>query len=175
MPPYPALPFVIRITGPESSGKSTLARDLAWVLDGYYVAEQARQYLTQREGRYEEADLPLIERRQARAELAGRCSGASFVVCDTGPETLVIWSQVKYGRVARSILRAERSASYDLTVVCTPDLPWVPDPLRESPTLPRRLDLFARYLQRTAGTDQMVVAGSHRLDLVLQRLRVLLK
>jgi nicotinamide riboside kinase len=52
--------MTILVTGPESSGKTTLALNLAWALDGVYVAEAARDYLEERKGDYNEADLPEI-------------------------------------------------------------------------------------------------------------------
>ena len=151
----------IRVTGPESSGKSTLARCLAWCLDGIYVAEASRQYLHDRGGRYDYGDLLSIWQRQRAAEYLVAPEGASWVVCDTGPEVIQIWSEFKYGRVDPLITAATQLHDYDLTLLCAPDLPWVSDPLREHPDPDMRTRLFDRYLE--VMPEACVIAGDHRV------------
>ena len=164
------LPFVIRVTGPESSGKSTLARALAWALDGRYVAEAARDYLGRRGGRYVAADLPLILDAQLRAEDAARATPAGFVVCDTGPEVIDVWARVKYDHSPPRVRRAVAERSYDLTLLCAPDLPWQPDPLREHPDPAARAALWQRYRTTLAGTAGSLVeiSGGGRAEQALR-------
>ena len=57
-------PYIITIVGPESSGKTTLARQLAAELGCPWVPEYARQYLEQRGGYYDETDLDMIAEGQ---------------------------------------------------------------------------------------------------------------
>lgn len=152
--------IVVRVTGPESSGKSTLARALAWCLDGIYVAEQARAYLHQRGGAYTLADLPLIWEAQRRAEDAARELRPNYVICDTGPEVVQIWAEVKYGRCPDTIQRATDARHYDLTFLCAPDLPWTDDPLREAPSLSARTKLHERY--RKLLPSYHLIAGEDR-------------
>ncbi|MEO0733668.1 MAG: ATP-binding protein [Bacteroidota bacterium] len=152
---------VIRITGPESSGKTTLARALAAELNGVYVAEAAREYLNARGGVYTEADLPLIWQAQSAAEDAARSSGAQYIVCDTGPEVIYVWAEVKYGRVPPQVARAVVERRYDMTLLCKPDLPWAPDPLREAPDLAQRAALFQRYAELLPGAT--IISGEDRL------------
>ncbi len=157
------------MSGPESSGKSTLARQLAWALDGLYVAEAARTYLHQTDGAYQEENLVDILQLQLQAE--DRAAVASFVICDTGPEVLQVWSEVKYGRVAEKIVRAGAMRSYDLTLLCAPDLPWRADPLRESPDRRERQRLFDRY--REMLPEATVISGGDRTVQALRRMRAL--
>lgn len=160
--------MTILVTGPESSGKTTLARNLARALDGVYVAEVARDYLTECNGDYNEADLPAIWAKQKEAEDAARASSASFVVCDTGPEVIRIWAEVKYGRCPVEVLLAAEQRAYDLVLLCRPDLPWVPDPLRETPDRLARLALFDRYREVLSGQNVVVIEGQNRLKLALR-------
>ena len=159
---YVPLPFTILVTGPESSGKTTLSRQLAWALDGLFVAEAARDYLEQQGGTYEAEDLPLIWQQQAKAEDAARASSASFVVCDTGPEVIRVWAEVKFGTCPPEVLRACEVRRYDLVLLCAPDLAWEPDPLRESPDLTQRGALFDRYQELLP--KAVIIRGEHRLE-----------
>lgn len=165
--------MTILVTGPESSGKTTLAIRLAAALDGRYVAEAARAYLTERDGNYTEADLPLIWSAQCAAEDEARNSGASFVVCDTGPEVIHIWAKVKYGRVPEDIVRAVKERPYDLVLLCAPDLPWEPDPFREAPDVQERQSLFVRYRELLQGAH--VINEAHRLEQAMGLVEAVIK
>lgn len=158
----------VLVTGPESSGKSTLARALAWCLDGLYVAEQAREYLHARGGKYSREDLTTIWSAQLAAERVADGTGAAFVICDTGPEVITIWSKVKYTQVDPCLTRAVNDQHYDLTLLCTPDLPWLADGLREAPHLADRLELFELY--RKLLPHAVVIDGSHRVGQALTRI-----
>lgn len=132
------------VVGVESTGKTTLATALAERLDRPLVAEQARPWLTARGGRYEEADLAVLATLQARAEAQARARGGP-VVADTDLVVLRIWAEAKYGRCdarIREALAARAPAVYLLPV---PDLPWAPDPLRETPDAAARRALHERY------------------------------
>lgn len=133
----------ILITGPEATGKSTLTEALANHFAAPWVPEYARTYLRDRAGVYAEADLSHILLGQLRLELLNATGDRLF--CDTGPEVIYIWSEFKYGRVADLIERSLRRAHYDLVLLCAPDLPWEPDPLREAPLRATREALFTRY------------------------------
>ena len=161
----------ILVTGPESSGKSTLARALAWCLDGIYVAEEARYYLYELDRPYRQADLDTIWHRQLLAEESAISSGSSFVVCDTGPEVLRIWSEVKYGTCSSLIGEAVRTRRYDLTLLAYPDIPWTYDPLREAPDEAARMQLFQRYASLLP--EAAIVRGSARTALALSYLEAM--
>jgi len=60
-------PFVITIVGPESSGKTTLARQLAADIGCPWVPEYARKYLEELGREYNEDDLSLISEGQIAA------------------------------------------------------------------------------------------------------------
>ncbi len=157
-------PLRIAVVGAESSGKTTLAFALGRALGAQVVEEFARTHLTLHGPRYGEADLPLIARGQAHAEeeaagLAAR-HGRAFLVCDTDLITVRIWSEEKFGRCDPWVLQASEQRSYALWLLCRPDIPWEPDPLREDPHDRERL--FARYeaLLRAQGRTHAVVGGA---------------
>ena len=158
----------ILVTGPESAGKSTLSRQLAWILDGIFVAEAARTYLQGLDRPYQPHDLPRIWHRQCAGETEAVSSGASFVLCDTGPEVIRVWSEVRFGTCDPAVFRATREHRYDLVLLCYPDLPWSPDPLREHPDEADRRDLFERY--ENLLPDAVHIAGNNRVDQALAAL-----
>jgi len=145
---------------------------LAFALDGLYVEEAARTYLLERGGQYSAADLPAIWQRQQEAEDAARATSASFVICDTGPEVIRIWTEVKYGQCPEEVLHATRFRHYDLILLCYPDLLWEEDPLREAPDERERLALFERYQLILPAERTVVIRGKNRLTQALLALPV---
>ncbi len=133
----------VLITGPESSGKTRLAQYLARQFQVPWVPEFARAYLGALERPYEEEDLLRILNAQLRRQ--GQYDQVPILFCDTGPEVIRVWSQVKYGRVDDYIDQQVRQVHYDLRLLCYPDLGWEPDPLREAPRAEDREQLFTQY------------------------------
>ena len=130
----------ICITGPESSGKTTLATQLAEHFEAQLISEFAREYLEEHGPEYQESDLLTIA--QVQFERESRAKG-NMIICDTGLEVIQIWSEWKYGDCHSWIKEKVLRADYDLYLLCRPDLPWEADPLRESE---RDLnELFRRY------------------------------
>ena len=78
-------PFIITIVGPESSGKTTLARELASFYDAPWVAEYARKYLEGLGRPYEENDLMRIAEGQLEAILAVLGRQSSVLSLRPGP------------------------------------------------------------------------------------------
>lgn len=134
------------LTGVESTGKSTLTQALAVRLGRPWVPEAARAYLAMRGGRYDEGDLLAIARRQwAWARWA-----KGPAVLDTDLWTLVIWAEVRFGRVDPWLRAAAAAQGPRFYLLCEPDLPWAADPLREHPSLAARAALHARYVDTLA-------------------------
>lgn len=123
----------IAVVGPESSGKTTLSRALADALGAPWVPEHARAYLGATGGVYVEADLLRIAQGQVLAEERALAGHPTYLVCDTDLVTVLVWAREKYGRCDPWIERMARNRTYAHRLLCAPDMPWEPDPLRESP------------------------------------------
>lgn len=123
----------IVITGPESSGKSTLAESLAKTFDVPCTNEKAREYLSKLERPYNYEDLEAIAKLQIEAEDTYIPENSSLLFCDTDLLTIKIWSKYKYQKVSDQILQWINKRDYDLYLLCKPDIPWEDDPLRENP------------------------------------------
>lgn len=136
----------IAITGPECSGKSTLAQHLAAHFGVSYVPEYARTYLKGTSGQYVFEDLEHIFQGQMALEAkAMAAAGELLVICDTDVLVIKIWSQYRFGKVAPDVEEAFFSNRYTHYLLCKPDVPWQPDPFRESPQLQERNLLFGYY------------------------------
>ena len=136
--------FVKRVCifGPESTGKSTLARDLAANFGTVYVSEFARGLLDRKQGVCDEGDIPLIARGQAAAEDALARRANKILFCDTDLLTTTIWSDVLFGRCPEWIRQAALERKYDLYLLLDVDVPWVDDSQRYLPHA--RAEFFQR-------------------------------
>lgn len=168
----------IAITGPESSGKSTLAAALAQAYATVWVPEYARHYLEGLRRPYRAKDLLVIARGQLASEHQQARRAQRMLFCDTDLLVVKIWSQEKFGRVDPRIEAAWQRSCYDLHLLCQPDLPWSPDPLREHPDPADRWRLYAYYRQALleAGRPFVEISGiddTQRVDLARQALTTL--
>lgn len=132
----------IAITGPESSGKTTLARELSVLFQGSWVPEFAREFLTTRNGIYTVKDLDSIV--QGQLHLWEKYSSDRILFYDTEMLVMKIWSEFKYQTCSPFILSAVENQSFDHYFLCRPDIEWEEDPLRENPE--KRVELFELYL-----------------------------
>jgi HTH-type transcriptional repressor of NAD biosynthesis genes len=135
LPPCARPYFVKRVClfGPESTGKSTLARDLALHYQTTYVAEFARALLDSKQGVCAPADIPLIARGQAAAEEALARQANRVLFCDTDLLTTTIWSDVLFRNCPDWITQAAAARHYDLHLLLDVDVPWVDDTQRYLP------------------------------------------
>jgi NadR type nicotinamide-nucleotide adenylyltransferase len=147
----------IAITGPESTGKTTLARILAERMNGLYIPEFARTYLEKSKGIYFENDLLTIAKGQSEAISAGLSSDANLILCDTDMTVIEIWYQVKFGPIPENLQTILDQHTHDFYLLCYPDIPWEADVLRENPF--DRMALFHLYekqLQAKSANYQIV-------------------
>lgn len=127
----------VALTGPESTGKTTLSRLLAEHYRTAWAPEYARAYLTERGPHYTLADLEDIARGQLEAEeqavAEARRLGRPLVFCDTDLLVIKIWAEHSFGYCPNWILRQMAQQHYALVLLLNVDLAWEPDPLREHP------------------------------------------
>lgn len=129
----------IAITGPESSGKTTLSQQLGLHFQIPVAPEFARIFLESSNGSYCFSDLDLIAQGQVDAWETLDTS----LLCDTEMTVMKIWSEVKFKKISPLIQKCYLEQRFDHYFLCRPDIPWEPDPLRENPN--DRNDLFERY------------------------------
>lgn len=154
--------FKIAITGPESTGKSQLAEELAGYYNTVFVPEYARGYIDRLDRPYNREDILEIARGQIREEERMDQQATRMLFCDTELIVTKIWSEVKYGICDPWILEKIEENNYDLFLLCNIDLPWEEDPQREHPHM--REKLFSLYLDELTerGFPFKVVSGTGR-------------
>jgi HTH-type transcriptional repressor of NAD biosynthesis genes len=123
----------ICIFGPESTGKSTLAKDLAHHYETCHVAEYARTLLTALNNEFTEDDFHTIARGHIASENAMALQANRLLFVDTDLLTTTLWSKVFYNHCHLWIEEAAQQRHYALYLVTDVDVPWVADAQRFLP------------------------------------------
>ncbi len=154
------------ITGPESTGKTTLAEQLARSFKTVWIPEYARGYVNNLGREYRYQDLVHIGQRQIK-ELTDQYENADrYIFFDTGLIITRVWFLELYQTCPDFINNAIREIQIDLYLLCRTDIEWVNDPVREHSGLDRER-LFERYQEELIqyGASFRVIEGTgvHRL------------
>lgn len=150
----------IAIVGPESSGKSELAKALASHFKAPVVLEYARDYFSQKPHQnYTLEDVANIAEVQLLHIREAAKKQPELLFLDTDALTLHIWTTDKFGVALPAVANALATEKPDLYLLCMPDLPWQPDPLREDQH--RRTELFEvhKTLLEKLKTPYFVISG----------------
>jgi nicotinamide riboside kinase len=134
----------IIITGPESTGKSTLAKNVSNYLKEPFVPEYARFFMPTISLPYSASNLRDIAHGQLYWHTLYKSKATNWLVCDTGVEAVDIWHLYRFGgvdEVLRKLFVEDESCCY---LLCKPDIPWVEDPLRETPW--QRPEIFNSFI-----------------------------
>lgn len=124
----------VAILGPESTGKTALAKSLAEYFSAPWVPEHAREYVEKLTGPYNYDDviniaLTQIGQENYYEEHPELCE--SYVFFDTELIITSVWFRHKYGVVPDFVTERIKTGFFDLYLLCAADLPWEPDPVRE--------------------------------------------
>ena len=154
----------IIITGPESSGKTTLCKALSKHFNLPFSKEYAREYLEKLNRNYNQDDLLKIAKGQLKSE-------QNTQLLDTDLITIKIWSEYKYGSCDNWILDQIKKQKTEkrIYLLCKPDIPWEADPLRENPN--DREELFEIYKKEIESLehDYFIVDAENRLEKIIQK------
>lgn len=124
----------IAVVGPESTGKSTIAQELARHYQTLWVPEYARYYcaaLTEPCSLQDEVNM--FHGQLALEESILAIAEKDLVICDTTFITVKIWSDEVFGNTPQLVVDALPDHPYDLYLLMDIDLPWQEDPLRDFP------------------------------------------
>ncbi|MEZ5666160.1 MAG: AAA family ATPase [Alphaproteobacteria bacterium] len=174
--PAPVRPWFVRrvvLFGPESSGKTTLARLLAERLQTTWVPEYARTHTDAFGTAIDEPALAAIVAGHSAASAAARRSANRILVEDTDPVLTAVWAEMLLGRRPDWLTAFDDPA--DLYLLTGIDVPWDDDGTRyfaDAATRARFHRLCEAELQRR-GLDYVALEGpaDDRLSVALAAIR----
>ena len=130
------------IFGPESTGKSTLAAQLAERFNTRYVFEYARPLIDLVGNHITEDLLIRIARGQSAAEQAMARQARRVLFCDTDPLLTTVWAEALIGHCPEPIRALAEAHKHDLYLLMDIDVPWVNDGQRYFPGASERRAFF---------------------------------
>ena len=154
----------IVLFGPESTGKTTLARALAEHYHTEWVPEYMRTYLQRKWDERRETCSPEDLRPIAQGQMAdenrltAQANGLLFL--DTNLLELQVYAEAYYGRAEAWLQEAAAGTRYDLYFLTYIDTPWEPDDLRDKPH--EREPMFERFRRalETKNLPYIVLRGN---------------
>ena len=170
-----AQPLRVCLYGPESVGKTTMARQLADHYQTVYVPEVARDLITSNE--LTSDDYARIALAQTAAVVQALPLANRVLICDTDLITTQIYATV-YGVLHPAILtELAAQETFDAYFLLNTDVPWVADGLRDLGN--RRAELYGLFEKALTekGIPYIVVSGpdyAARVRFVIQEIDRLL-
>lgn len=157
----------IVLYGPESTGKTSLAKALAAHYKTEWVPEFARNYLQSKWDNTKQKctleDLKVIAKGQLDLENKAVVKAKSYVFCDTNILVTQAWSETHFdGYCAPEILEAANRLHYDFYFLTDIDTPWVADDLRDSPDQRPSMFYYFKSLLIKYNCEYAVLSGSHK-------------
>ncbi len=173
----------IALFGPESTGKTTLAKQLARHYNSIWVPEFARQYLQKKwndkRKTCEQSDLLPIAVGQMKLENESALKTDTVLICDTDLLETKVYSEDYYAGSCDPLLeKYALENTYDLYFLTYIDSPWEADDLRDRPS--EREEMFKAFestlikynrpyvLLKGCKTDRLEEAVKH-IDLLLKK------
>lgn len=162
---------IIRIAlfGPESTGKTTLAIQLAEHFKTAWVPEFARNYLQEKWDKTAQIcdvdDMLPIAFGQTKLENDSLSRANKFLFCDTNLLVTKVFSEVYYGFCNPLFEKAALEHEYDLFFLTDIDVPWEKDDLRDKAE--GRESVFAVFKQTLIENNKpfVILSGDKNLRL----------
>jgi nicotinamide riboside kinase len=162
--------FVIAVLGAESTGKTTLARDLGVALAApqrgvAVVAEYLREFCD-RHGRTPRRDEQAGIAAEQTLRIAAAAAAHDLVVADTSALMIAVYSDQVFGDTSLYTDALAAHARCGLTLLTALDLPWRADGLqRDGPQVREPVDVRVRRALSGAGLPFAVIGGQHETRL----------
>lgn len=147
------------VFGPESTGKSTLAQNLAKHFNTVAIPEYARTYLEAQKGELSIDDIPQIASGQIASEeaLIPRCN--RIAIQDTDLLETVVWSKFLYNECPKWIEQAAHERRADLYLLTDVDVPWVADVVRYLPEERKSFFDCCKATLEAIGANYVIISG----------------
>lgn len=167
----------ICLYGPESTGKTILAQQLAEHYQTVWVPEFARGHMAAQGDTFSYEDMEIVGRGQHETEKKARLQANRVLFCDTDALTTLIYSRHYFQKIPQYVQeRADNRAEYDLHLLLDIDLPWEADPLRDLGHRRQEMyDLFLAELTKRGYPHEKVSGmGKQRLQSAVKIIDALL-
>ena len=163
------------VTGPESSGKTTLCKQLSEQFKIPFTEEYSRKYIDNLDRKYLQEDLVIIAKEQLKNEQLTR-SNKQLSLHDTDLITLKIWSEYKYGNCNDWIISQieQQKQEKRFYFLCSPDIPWESDPQRENPHNRDKLFEIYKVELEQLGHNYFILEGQKRLENSIKKITELI-
>ena len=153
------------ICGPESTGKSTMTRNLAAHFKTNFVDEFARDFLQNKWNNKQEVcskeDLLEIAKGQIELENLKIKKSSKLIFCDTNILTTIAWSKTHFNEFCDPwIQRKAKTLKYDYYLILNTDIPWVKDDLRDRPKDREKMFIAHKKELDYASVDYDIINGS---------------
>ena len=133
------------LTGPECSGKTYLGTILQEFYEFELVHEYAREWLSGHGPSYTFKDVSDMCNKQDEMLVSTLALDRSkYVLSDTDILNFIVWTEDKFNHVPDDWLKAWDTMEDRYYLLCSPDIPWEDDLLREDRD--RREIIFERQI-----------------------------
>lgn len=161
----------IALFGPESTGKTTLAKQLAEYYKTEWVPEFARDYLQEKWDASQQIcsvdDMLPIAYGQTKLENEQTLIANKYLFCDTNLMVTKVFSEVYYNYCDPLLNEAASQHEYDLFFLTDIDVPWERDDLRDKAE--GRESVFAVFKQSLIDHNKPFITLSGDQDLRLKK------
>ena len=151
------------LIGSESTGKTTLARQLAEHFHVAWVPEFVREYADEKGAPLEFSDHGPIARGQIALEDEHRSLAAQrheqLLIQDTDLLSTAVYCAHYYGECPRWIEDAARERRPDHYLLLDIDLPWIPDPQRDRGHMRAEMQALFREAVERSGVPFTEIKG----------------
>ncbi|WP_179315951.1 AAA family ATPase [Winogradskyella undariae] len=172
----------IVLFGPESTGKTTISRQLAKYYNSIWVPEYAREYLQDKWNNErktcEPKDLLPIAIGQIKLENELSKKTDSVLICDTDLLETKVYSEAYYQGSCDPILdKYAKNNIYDLYFLTYIDTPWEADDLRDKPDERERMFKAFEVALKSHNKPYVLLKGNEkeRLQLAVKHIDQLIK
>src|SRR5665213_2069267 len=119
--------YKVAILGAESTGKTTLAKQLASHYESIFVPEFAREYIEDLKRPYTLDDIETIAKQHYKNEQDAMIKANRILFTDTELIISKVWCEEKFKTVPDWIAEHLPTQRYDLYILTANDIPWEND------------------------------------------------